>query len=258
MIFSHTCCAHVLRSKTSPKLEHSLVGTFPDYSFGLCGEVDDSRTAVGHRRQRVCTEMTGSGLLPEGTAQERFAQVQESADLKSSICARRRVKLAQGARVWIADVDSNEPWVAARLSHALDNDTTRCTVVREDNGVEVTLRLRHADDLPLLRNPDILIGKDDLTELSYLHEPAGAMCLVQFALFSYESFSVLHNLRERFVGRRAIYTYCGIVLVAINPYAEQEDLYSEEMVSVSLFLGGFGSIEMLTGVLGRWRGCALA
>ena len=55
--------------------------------------------------------------------------------------------------------------------------------MREDNGVEVTLRLRHADDLPLLRNPDILIGKDDLTELSYLHEPAGAMVFFRFSLF---------------------------------------------------------------------------
>ncbi|KFP31617.1 Unconventional myosin-Vb, partial [Colius striatus] len=28
------------------------------------------------------------------------------------------------------------------------------------------------DELPLLRNPDILVGENDLTALSYLHEPA--------------------------------------------------------------------------------------
>ena len=37
-------------------------------------------------------------------------------------------------------------------------------------------------DLPPLRNPDILIGENDLTSLSYLHEPA-----------------VLYNLAVRFM-----------------------------------------------------------
>lgn len=46
--------------------------------------------------------------------------------------------------------------------------------------------------LPFLRNPDILVGENDLTALSYLHEPA-----------------VLHNLKVRFIESNAIYTYCG-------------------------------------------------
>lgn len=46
--------------------------------------------------------------------------------------------------------------------------------------------------LPPLRNPDILVGENDLTALSYLHEPA-----------------VLHNLRVRFAEARLIYTYSG-------------------------------------------------
>lgn len=46
--------------------------------------------------------------------------------------------------------------------------------------------------LPPLRNPDILVGENDLTALSYLNEPA-----------------VLHNLRVRFIGSKLIYTYCG-------------------------------------------------
>ena len=48
--------------------------------------------------------------------------------------------------------------------------------------------------LPPLRNPDILVGENDLTALSYLHEPA-----------------VLHNLKVRFMESRIIYTYCGNV-----------------------------------------------
>ena len=47
-------------------------------------------------------------------------------------------------------------------------------------------------ELPHLRNPDILVGENDLTALSYLHEPA-----------------VLHNLRVRFIDSKLIYTYCG-------------------------------------------------
>jgi myosin V len=57
--------------------------------------------------------------------------------------------------------------------------------------------------LPHLRNPTILIGQNDLTSLSFLHEP-----------------DVLYNLEIRFKERQVIYTYCGIILVAINPYHE--------------------------------------
>lgn len=38
---------------------------------------------------------------------------------------------------------------------------------------EQTIKLKSRDDLPPLRNPDILVGENDLTSLSYLHEPAG-------------------------------------------------------------------------------------
>ena len=44
-------------------------------------------------------------------------------------------------------------------------------------------------------------AENDLTALSFLHEAA-----------------VLNSLKERFVHREHVYTYCGIVLVAINPY----------------------------------------
>lgn len=55
-------------------------------------------------------------------------------------------------------------------------------------------------NLPYLRNPDILVGENDLTALSYLHEPA-----------------VLHNLKVRFVDSKLIYTYCGEWLLSPPP-----------------------------------------
>ena len=67
--------------------------------------------------------------------------------------------------------------------------------------VQKTIDVSNSSDLPPLRNPEILIGSADLTHLSYLHEPA-----------------VLHNLEVRFCEGNEIYTYCGIVLVVLNPY----------------------------------------
>ncbi|KAJ2721819.1 Myosin type-2 heavy chain 1 [Coemansia sp. Benny D115] len=63
--------------------------------------------------------------------------------------------------------------------------------------------------LPPLCNPPILEGIDDLTNLSHLNEPA-----------------VLHNLQVRY-GMHNIYTYSGIVLVALNPFA-RVPLYSQD------------------------------
>ena len=45
-----------------------------------------------------------------------------------------------------------------------------------------------------------LAGADDLTRLSFLHEPA-----------------ILHNLRLRYA-ENVIYTYTGPILVALNPW----------------------------------------
>ena len=41
-----------------------------------------------------------------------------------------------------------------------------------------TIKLKSKEDLPHLKNPEILIGENDLTSLSYLHEPAGTVLLL--------------------------------------------------------------------------------
>lgn len=43
--------------------------------------------------------------------------------------------------------------------------------VTTDEGDERQIQIKTKDDLPPLRNPAILIGQNDLTALSYLHEP---------------------------------------------------------------------------------------
>uniref|UniRef100_A0A8K9Y8A4 Myosin VC n=1 Tax=Oncorhynchus mykiss TaxID=8022 RepID=A0A8K9Y8A4_ONCMY len=82
-----------------------------------------------------------------------------------------------------------------------------------EDGTEMLYSLdTSSPQLPHLRNPDILVGENDLTALSYLHEPA-----------------VLHNLKVRFVESKIIYTYCGIILVAVNPY-KQLHIYGDAVI----------------------------
>ncbi|XP_035906394.1 unconventional myosin-Va isoform X4 [Anopheles stephensi] len=113
------------------------------------------------------------------------------------------------ARVWIPHPET--VWEGAVVAQDYKQDDKQLKLVT-DRGVEHTVQLQSASDLPPLRNPAILIGQNDLTALSYLHEP-----------------DVLYNLEVRFCDRQAIYTYCGIVLVAINPYAELP-LYGADLI----------------------------
>ncbi|XP_054626207.1 unconventional myosin-Va isoform X3 [Dunckerocampus dactyliophorus] len=117
----------------------------------------------------------------------------------------------ESARVWIPDVE--EVWKSAELTKDYKNGDTSLQLLLEDGS-----KLEHKLDpktknLPYLRNPDILVGENDLTALSYLHEPA-----------------VLHNLKVRFIDSKLIYTYCGIVLVAINPY-ETLPIYGTDIIN---------------------------
>ncbi|KAJ1950734.1 Myosin type-2 heavy chain 1 [Linderina macrospora] len=65
--------------------------------------------------------------------------------------------------------------------------------------------------VPALANPPILDCAADLTALSYLHEPA-----------------VLYNLMCRYQ-QKQIYTYSGVVLVAMNPF-ESVEMYTGEIM----------------------------
>ncbi|KAL3288840.1 hypothetical protein HHI36_003287 [Cryptolaemus montrouzieri] len=105
-----------------------------------------------------------------------------------------------GARVWIPHAD--KVWEPAELKEDYAPSKNTLQVITKAKELK-SLTIKNEESLPPLRNPSILVGGNDLTSLSYLHEPA-----------------VLHNLQVRFCEQRNIYTYCGIILVAINPYNE--------------------------------------
>ncbi|XP_024862268.1 unconventional myosin-Va isoform X10 [Kryptolebias marmoratus] len=115
------------------------------------------------------------------------------------------------ARVWIPDAE--DVWKSAELIKDYKNGDASLQLTLED-GTNIEHKLDpKTKNLPHLRNPDILVGENDLTALSYLHEPA-----------------VLHNLKVRFIDSKLIYTYCGIVLVAINPY-ETLPIYGTDIIN---------------------------
>ncbi|XP_052400550.1 unconventional myosin-Va isoform X2 [Carassius gibelio] len=115
------------------------------------------------------------------------------------------------ARVWIPD--TTEVWRSAELNKDYRlGDTVLHLQLEDETDFEYKLDPKSVV-LPPLRNPDILVGENDLTALSYLHEPA-----------------VLHNLRVRFTDSKLIYTYCGIILVAINPY-ESLPIYGSDIIN---------------------------
>ncbi|KAK2103713.1 Unconventional myosin-Vc [Saguinus oedipus] len=111
-------------------------------------------------------------------------------------------------RIWIPDPE--EVWKSAEIAKDYRVGDKILRLLLED-GTELDYSV-DPESLPPLRNPDILVGENDLTALSYLHEPA-----------------VLHNLRIRFAESKLIYTYSGIILVAMNPY-KQLPIYGDAII----------------------------
>ncbi|KAJ6570149.1 P-loop containing nucleoside triphosphate hydrolase protein [Mycena vulgaris] len=115
-----------------------------------------------------------------------------------------------GTRVWLED--SEQGWIPAAVSSctkAASTDTFTL-VVTDENGKETTLT-GAVTALPPLRNPPLLESADDLATLSHLNEP-----------------SILHAVQTRYAERK-IYTYSGIVLLAVNPF-EPVPMYTPEIV----------------------------
>lgn len=85
------------------------------------------------------------------------------------------------------------------------------------------------ENLPPLRNPPLLETADDLATLSHLNEPSGQcfprlVCRPDYL----SNHLVLHTIRNRYA-QHSIYTYSGIVLIAVNPF-QRVTLYGPEVI----------------------------
>ncbi|KAK7032835.1 myosin motor domain-containing protein [Favolaschia claudopus] len=113
-----------------------------------------------------------------------------------------------GTRVYL---DSNDGWVPGEvISCTRGSGDSLVLVLKDENGQERTIT-GSGSALPLLRNPPLLESADDLATLSHLNEP-----------------SVLFAVQSRYAQRK-IYTYSGIVLLAVNPF-EPVPLYTPDIV----------------------------
>lgn len=122
-----------------------------------------------------------------------------------------------GTKAWFPD--AVQGWVSATQTKdaQVQDGRVRLEFALDDTGdervVEAALAQLEKDTsvLPPLRNPPLLEATDDLTNLSHLNEA-----------------SVLHTIINRY-SQRFIYTYSGIVLIAVNPFFSL-NLYSPEII----------------------------
>ncbi|KAJ3109862.1 Myosin type-2 heavy chain 1 [Phlyctochytrium planicorne] len=117
--------------------------------------------------------------------------------------------------------DEQEGWVVGKMvSKTWADDAGKISMdfILVASGKDITVTFTNDSlvknsfaDLPPLKNPEIMELCDDLAQLSYLHEPA-----------------VFSGVKNRF-HNRYIYTYSGIVLIAMNPF-DYLDIYSVDIM----------------------------
>ncbi|BFZ53854.1 Myosin type-2 heavy chain 1 [Savitreella phatthalungensis] len=123
-----------------------------------------------------------------------------------------------GQRCWLAHKDKVyiSAEIIARRESTEGEDSISLELLDDDGDkhiIQTTVTKLKASDasLPALRNPTILEQVQDLTELSHLNTP-----------------SILNAIKARYQ-QREIYTYSGIVLVAVNPF-EKVPIYDQTWV----------------------------
>lgn len=127
--------------------------------------------------------------------------------------------MEEGAKVWAAGGDRLwEPGTVKKKTPI--GDSFDIEVSLDAGGRQVyTVSGRDEDDSKNLKlrnvqgQASVLEGAkvDDLTSLTYLHEPA-----------------ILYSLKERYAHNK-IYTYTGPILLAVNPF-KAVDLYTDKLL----------------------------
>ncbi|KAK7023776.1 myosin 5 [Favolaschia claudopus] len=122
---------------------------------------------------------------------------------------------SKGTRAYFEDKDL--AWISAEVTSVAKSGDAVKLVFTDERGKEIVVNttvqdIRDGkDSLPPLRNPPLLETADDLATLSHLNEP-----------------SVLHTIRNRYA-QHSIYTYSGIVLIAVNPF-QRVTLYGPDII----------------------------
>ncbi|KAI7748169.1 hypothetical protein M8C21_020411, partial [Ambrosia artemisiifolia] len=112
-------------------------------------------------------------------------------------------KIIVGSQVWVED--SSVAWIDGEVIKINGTETEIKT--SDGNTVVTKISKVHPKETDY---PDG--GVDDMTKLSYLHEPG-----------------VLHNLSVRYQ-QDQIYTYTGNILIAINPFQNLSHLYDGDIM----------------------------
>ncbi|XP_074268277.1 myosin-9-like isoform X2 [Silene latifolia] len=114
-----------------------------------------------------------------------------------------QVNVMVGSHVWVED--SEECWISGQVSKINGDEV----VIETTNEKQITANRSKLYPMDM-EAPDG--GVDDMTKLSYLHEPG-----------------VLHNLAARY-SRDEIYTYTGNILIAVNPFQRLPHIYDIQMM----------------------------
>jgi myosin-5 len=97
------------------------------------------------------------------------------------------------------------------IVQSVNKSDSKVTVQLCDNDQVLECKINQV----FMRNPDHQLAVDDITALSYLHEPA-----------------LLENLQIRYM-KNLIYTYTGSILIAINPYQRlSEEMYGKDTIEI--------------------------